>query len=174
MKFLSKALTTAVLGVSLVTAGYATATTTAITLDKTPVLKTVSGTTFDDIFSFSLTGMADVTIGGSSSSFSIDLGSLGSFDIPAVSFTGARLTAKNGGLFFTSGQDFHLDNHSFSYVATDLGPGDYLFELKGTTAGSYGIGAYGLAAAVPEPGEWAMMLAGLGIVGTMVRRRIGS
>lgn len=175
MKFLRKALTTAILGASLMTAGYAAATVTDIATDGTKVAKTISGASFDDVFSFSLTGMADLKIGGTSPSFSIDLGEFGSIAVPGASFTGAKLTAKNGGYVSATSMDFNLGTGSFSFAATGLQAGDYLFELKGATGGSYGIGAYGLAAvAVPEPGEWAMMLAGLGMVGAMVRRRIGS
>jgi hypothetical protein len=173
MKLLSKVLSTAVVGATLMTAGYASATTTTIALDGSPTLKTDSGTTFNDVFSFTLASMADVTIGGSSSAFSIDLGSLGSFAIPASSFTGGKLSSANGGWFSVSSTDFNIGDNSFSFAATGLAAGDYLFTLKGKTNGSYGVGAYGLAAvAVPEPGEWAMMLAGLGMIGAMVRRRI--
>jgi hypothetical protein len=50
---------------------------------------------------------------------------------------------------------------------------DYYFTVSGGTVGS-GYGAYGLtitAGVVPEPAEYAMLLAGLGLVGMIARRR---
>jgi hypothetical protein len=66
-----------------------------------------------------------------------------------------------------------------------LASGTYYLDIKGTWAkpdrlseNSYltkpSISFYGtptITAAVPEPGEWAMMLAGLGMMGFVVRRR---
>lgn len=54
-----------------------------------------------------------------------------------------------------------------------LSPGTYALKIDGTGAGPAG-GMYGWAAVaqpVPEPETWAMLLAGLGAVGFMTRRR---
>ena len=51
--------------------------------------------------------------------------------------------------------------------------GTYDLTLTGTATGKSG-GEYHLFASavpVPEPGEWAMMMAGIGMLGVMVRRR---
>ncbi|MDD5363763.1 MAG: FxDxF family PEP-CTERM protein [Gallionellaceae bacterium] len=54
--------------------------------------------------------------------------------------------------------------------------GDYIFQVKGTGFGSGNEGDYSgsfflQAAAVPEPGEWALMLSGIGLMGFIARRR---
>ncbi|HRD34525.1 MAG TPA: FxDxF family PEP-CTERM protein [Rhodocyclaceae bacterium] len=56
-----------------------------------------------------------------------------------------------------------------------LAVGNYYFTVTGTGTGIGGAGAYAYAvgtAPIPEPEAYAMMLAGLGIVGAMARRRI--
>ena len=50
--------------------------------------------------------------------------------------------------------------------------GDYSVRLTGTATGALGgMYTYTALAAVPEPGAYAMFLAGLGLVGFMARRR---
>lgn len=54
--------------------------------------------------------------------------------------------------------------------------GSYFLKVEGHSNSAFG-GTYVVALQalpVPEPGEWAMMLAGLGIVGFMARRRAGT
>ncbi|TCJ17926.1 PEP-CTERM sorting domain-containing protein [Parasulfuritortus cantonensis] len=60
------------------------------------------------------------------------------------------------------------DNISFTTPALD--PGYYFFKVTGNTTGIAGQYSYSVAA-VPEPGELAMMLSGLGLLGFMVHRR---
>jgi hypothetical protein len=186
MKIFRKALVATAVGASLLAAGPAAiaAAPTDLSLFGDPVLKFVSDSSFDDIFSFSVTNAGDVTIGGSSSSISIDLGKLGTFTIPGVSFTGYNFSALNDADYTSKGMKYSTSGNDFTLVAKGLSPGTYLFEVTGIISGSSSTlsalksglvsSAYGVVAveSVPEPGEWAMMLAGLGMVGAMIRRRI--
>lgn len=77
-----------------------------------------------------------------------------------------------------------LQNASFATVGTDTNPGDG-FSFSGLAAGAYAISFLGMAstpaayggvlssvtAPVPEPQSYALMLAGLGIVGFVMARR---
>jgi len=67
-----------------------------------------------------------------------------------------------------------------STTYTNLGPGTYFLELSGTTASKTGAAfnvtfqapsATGPLPAVPEPTNMALLLAGLGLMGFMVKRR---
>lgn len=57
---------------------------------------------------------------------------------------------------------------SYSYILDNLNPGQgYSFEIKGTADAFYSV----TLAPVPEPESFAMLMAGLGLMGTLVRRK---
>lgn len=84
--------------------------------------------------------------------------------------------------------DTTLDNpgNTGTFAFTNLGAGTYTASLSGTWSyqGEFGTSAtyksggtvglsYGVTP-VPEPGEWALMLSGLGLMGYIARRRKGA
>lgn len=121
---------------------------------------------FDDFISFSigalsnlssttvannLTTVLNISPGATVSLFSGAIGS-GS-EVGSYTFDG------------TTGSSWH--------TMTNLAAGNYYFEIKGTATGSMG-GFYSITATtapVPEPETYAMLLAGLGVVGSLYRRR---
>ncbi len=64
-------------------------------------------------------------------------------------------------------------NASLGKFTTYLGAGDYTVTISGDGLGGIpaGLGVR-LDSAVPEPATWAMMIAGFGLVGAAVRRRV--
>lgn len=65
-------------------------------------------------------------------------------------------------------------NFNTSFVAQNSGMQQITFEFRGlgVTAADFAIDrVYALAAAVPEPATWAMMIGGFGMIGGAMRRR---
>jgi hypothetical protein len=69
--------------------------------------------------------------------------------------------------------DFDGTTGSTWHTFTSLAAGDYYYQVTGNATGSSG-GFYSLTSAVqavPEPETYALLLAGLGIMGSLYRRR---
>lgn len=92
-------------------------------------------------------------------------GSIGSFS--------ATLSGPNG--FSTTWDIDPYPQHGGqggSFESFGLLAGDYVLHVSGLTTGTSSYNVAFAAAPVPEPGSYAMILAGLGLVGFMARRRM--
>lgn len=96
--------------------------------------------------------------------------SFGFFDIRNISGLSVSLFDSSG----TSFSSLVSPSGSNAYTATGyLGSGNYEMRISGTGIGMGGAGGYSYAmmAVVPEPQTWAMLLAGLGLLGSSIARR---
>lgn len=150
----------AMIGIGICGGGAAQAVTWDLgTLSATPP---ASGTVhhmgaFSDIIQFDVGGAS--TLGGT---------------VADVSFS-SFLNIDNLSVALQAGDGSSLGNwagDSMTFLA-NLAAGEYYFAVSGIGVGSLGgIYQYAVSAApVPEPGEWALMLSGLGLMGFMMRRR---
>ena len=119
---------------------------------------------FADIFNFHLNSVADIS--GAASVLNLDLGasSILHIDSPVL----ALFNVANPGSAIASGNT--------NVFASSLNAGDYFVKFtgnaNGVAGGSYLMGLYSVVtAAVPEPEQWALLLAGLVAVGVASRRK---
>ena len=123
------------------------------------------GTTFTDHFAFLIDSSTPSATGWLTATFGKNYNFAG--------FSGS-LTYKDTAGTAVWTQTFSMDKMLPQiYEEALLSAGTYELTLTGTATGTSG-GEYHLFASavpVPEPGEWAMMLAGVAMMGVMVRRR---
>jgi hypothetical protein len=127
-----------------------------------------SGASFNDHFTFSVEGTTGWTLDAIVSSISRTAST-------GLDITGLSLYSATGNTLISSGtqlQSGTIDVWTLS--SNSLSAGDYYLAVSGNLvsadAASFG-GAVSLAAPVPEPETYGMMLAGLGVVGFLARRR---
>jgi hypothetical protein len=126
----------------------------------------LGSTSFTDTFNFSMpsSGLSALV-----ADFEISFGPNALYDINSI--TAVLYNGSNGSGSWISnlaGSGTNTVNDSFGLVAGN----SYSILVSGTPIGSAGgIYAYAFTAAVPEAETYAMMLAGLGLLGFMVRRR---
>ena len=126
---------------------------------------------FDNIYTFGLGGGVDLLSAGVSldapPTFNIEYGKVSLYKSDGdTDFVG------DGGDIFKGA--FCFDSASASALFNSLGgAGDYFYRVTGTVTGTSG-GSYLLSSAmmpIPEPGTYALLLAGLGVMGFVARRR---
>lgn len=123
----------------------------------------VGNGSFSDIFHFSLSSSSSLGAAAGVLNFS-------KFKITADSFA---YSLYSGNLNAVSGTALATGMNDSGFVLPALSGGAYTLFVNGTATGLSG-GKYNgslTVAAVPEPESYAMFLAGLGIMGTVVRRR---
>lgn len=131
---------------------------------------------FSDVYQFSLTESSDTV----SSAISLLLPGLNggdpSYDISDQSIALFSDPEGDGAAGFNSqiGSTVFYDDESGILTANNVAAGSYYIEIGGNAIGSQG-GVYQFAmntAPVPEPETYALMLAGLGLLGVVGRRRL--
>lgn len=119
--------------------------------------------TFSDLFYFAIPGLSSADSNISSISFGdtsgIDFKHFDLYKVGASSAAAVGSLDADSGLWILSG--------------TNLSAGNYFFKVEGTitTADAVSYSGNVLVSAVPEADTYAMMLAGLGLVGFIARRR---
>jgi hypothetical protein len=119
--------------------------------------------TFSDLFYFTIPGLSSADSNISSISFGDTNGiDFSKFDLFKV---GSPVAAAVGSL--------DADSGLWVLSGTNLTAGSYFFQVEGTitTADAVSYSGNVLVSAVPEADTYAMLLAGLGLVGFVARRR---
>ena len=122
-------------------------------------------TPFDNVYTFTVGATDLLTVAVSNESPSV-------FDISGGN---VALYSNGGDLIFTNDgpaiDGFTFDASSTSYTFTNVVPGGYYYRVFGAIVGSGG-GSYLLSSSlVPEPGTYALLLAGLGVMAFVAKRR---
>jgi len=134
-----------------------TASATSALAELTPA--SVSGTFSANLGTFEVLSQSNVV--GS-------LGYVKEWDFGGVSYELHRVNFSGGSISGTSGlYDFTGANFSF----TNMAPGSYSVHASGKVSGPGLIAASLNVTLVPEPESYAMLLAGLGLMGGIARRR---
>lgn len=142
------------------------------------------GSTFSDRFNFNVANMTGTGTGTSGTGTGTTGTGMNSLDaiissISRTADTGLAITGlslyNSAGTLVSSGK--MLDQGTvdvWTISGNNLASGNYYLQVTGNLVGNTGAafgGAISMAAPVPEPETYGMMLAGLGVLGFLARRR---
>ena len=136
------------------------------------------GTTFDDTVTFTLVAPGAVVGGHVENTFknfvgiTYDFAKISNFQVTLTGVTVTGSSSSQGP--FTGTPNFTLITQTKSLAPTPLSAGSYTLHITGTSD-AYNTSTYGgtltFSTPVPEPETYAMLLAGLGALGFLARRR---
>ena len=142
-----------------------------LTSDPTTLLVITRGGvngTFEEYANFSIAGTSEVS--GSANSYALTFGALNPQEIVNLSIDVWDNTHPNGGNLYAT----FAGNNVTTLLGT-LAAGQYHIDINGNFSENSNMGSYSVALAavpaVPEPQTYALMLAGLGAMAFMARRR---
>lgn len=155
------------IAVSALAAGSAqAATVNAGTLGAYTNVFTHTAGTFEDTINFSIASPS--VLSGAANNLVLSFSALSIYDIAGLTVNVWNNSHPFGSINFGS---FAGNNQTYSFNLPTAG--NYHVDITGNATGAFG-GAYGItlsAAPVPEPETYAMLLAGLGVMGAIARRR---
>lgn len=124
-----------------------------------------AGSTFTEKFTFSITGAPSFV--------DADVSSTAHDAMSGLGLTGFSLYTSGGSLVATTNEAKWGKNDYFTLASGVLATGSYYLQVTGSVLSNNGSTFTGNLALtpVPEPETYAMMLAGLGLVGFAARRR---
>ena len=147
--------------------GLAQAATELGTLSSTTQVKTdfFGEASFVDIFNFTVGGGTHTVLASA-----VGVAPDGTPTVGTLSGLTLELFTGSGAIGSAFTTRVNLDG-SLIDLATVLGSGDYSARVTGLANGGAGGGFQFAIAAMPEPAEWMMLLAGFVVVGFMTRRK---
>ncbi|SFD90856.1 FxDxF family PEP-CTERM protein [Nitrosomonas sp. Nm166] len=122
---------------------------------------------FEEFANFTIPTLS--TTSGSANTYSLNIGGINVAEITGLTVEVWDDTHPSGSTLFAT-----LSGNNATNLIGDLAAGQYHLDISGNLGSSAHIGQYSVALQalpVPEPETYAMLLAGLGLVGFSIRRR---